>query len=81
MRCTSSTPASAAIVEDGLDDALADVGPAHGRQRQRDVVERDGELHAREQQGAQRLACRLGVLERVADGAVGVLERASGSAG
>ena len=28
-----------------LDDHLADVGAAHGGQRQGDVVERDGELH------------------------------------
>ena len=40
--------------QDRLDDALADVGQPHRRQRQADVVERDGELHARAQQFAQR---------------------------
>ena len=45
-------------VEHGLDDALAHVGPAHRRQRQGDVVERDGELHAR------RGAARAGVASR-----------------
>ena len=34
-------------VEHRLDDALAHVGAAHGRQRQRDVVEGDRQLHAR----------------------------------
>ena len=38
-------------LEDLLDHQLAHVGAAHGRQRQRDVVEGDGELHARPQQG------------------------------
>jgi hypothetical protein len=40
MRWTSSTPGRGRQVEHRLDDALADVGPAHLRQRQRDVVER-----------------------------------------
>ena len=34
-------------VEDLFDDHLADVGPLHGRQGQGDVVEGDGQLHAR----------------------------------
>ena len=37
-------------VQDGLDDALADVGPPHRGQGQGDVVEGDGQLHARRQQ-------------------------------
>ena len=52
-------------VEHRLDDPLADVGPAHRRQRQRDVVEGDRELHARAQQRGQRLA----VAERVSSSA------------
>ncbi len=61
-------------VEHRLDDALADVGAAHRRQRQRDVVEGDGELHAREEQRRQRIAVDR-VEQRVADGGVDVLER------
>ena len=53
-------------VEDGLDDALADVGPAHLRQRQADVVEGDRQPHPGEQQGAQRLGIDR-VVEGVAD--------------
>ena len=48
-------------VEHGLDHHLADVGRLHGRQRQRDVVEADGELHARPEQRRQRVAVALGV--------------------
>jgi hypothetical protein len=62
------------LVEHRLDDALAHVGAAHGWQGQRDVVERDGQLHARPQQAAQRLAVAQGVVERMADGALGVVE-------
>ncbi len=62
-------------VEHGLDHHLADVGRLHGRKRQRDVVEADGELHARPQQRRQRVAVTLRVEQRVADGAVGVLDR------
>ena len=62
-------------VEHRLDHALADVGPAHRRQRQRDVVERDRQLHAREQQLGQRLRVAERVEQRVADGAVAVLQR------
>ena len=61
-------------VEHRLDDPLADVGPAHRRQRQADVVEGDRELHAREQQRGQRVAVER-VEQRVADGAVDVVER------
>ena len=38
-------------VEHLLDHQLADVGALHGRQRQRDVVEGDGQLHARRAAG------------------------------
>ena len=65
-------------VEHGLDDALAYVGRAHGGKRQRDVVERDRQLHAREEQGRQRLAVPERVEERVPDGVVGVLDRLQG---
>ena len=37
-------------VEDLFDDELPDVGPLHGGKRQGDVVEGDGQLHARPQQ-------------------------------
>ena len=56
-----------------LDHPLADVGPAHLGQRQADVVERDRELHAREQLGPQGVGVD-GVVEGVADGAVDVVE-------
>ena len=52
-------------VEDRLDDPLADVGTAHLRQRQADVVEGDRQLHPGEQQGAQRLG-----VDRVVEGVV-----------
>ena len=58
-------------VEHRFDDALADIGLAHRGQRQRNVVERDGELHARTQQRGQRVAIDR-VKQRIADGAVGV---------
>ncbi len=58
-------------VEHGLDDPLAHVGPLHGGQGQRQVVEGDRELHPRPEQGGQRI-----VVERFqqgpADGLVGV---------
>jgi hypothetical protein len=64
-------------VEHRLDHALADVGSAHLGQRQRDVVERDGELHAREHAGAQRLGVDRR-LERVADRPVRVVDAVQG---
>ena len=67
MSSTSSTPAVGGQVEDLLDDQLADVGRSHRRQRQGDVVEGDGELHARPEQRRQRVA----VAERVAEGVRG----------
>ncbi len=73
MMWTSSTPASAAIVEDLLDDPLAQVGAAHLRQREADVVERDRELHAGEQQRWQRVHVDR-VEQRGPDGAVDVVD-------
>ena len=61
-------------VQHGLDDALADVGPAHRGQRQGDVVEGDGQLHARRQQVGQGRAVAEGVEQGLADGLVGVLQ-------
>ena len=61
-------------VEHGLDDPLADVGPAHLRQRQADVVEGDRQLHPGEQQRRQRVLVDR-VEQGVADGAVDVVER------
>ena len=65
-------------VEDLLDDHLADVRPFHGRQGQRDVVEGDGELHARTEEGGQRLAVAHRVGECVTDGGRGVRQRLDG---
>ncbi len=62
-------------VEHGLDHHLADVGRLHRRQRERDVVEADGELHAGAEQRRQRVAVADGVEQGVADGPVGVLDR------
>ncbi len=59
-------------VEHGFDDALADVGPLHLGQRQRDVVERDRQLHPRTQQRGQRLGVER-VEQRVADRTVDVV--------
>ncbi len=60
-------------VEHGLDDALADVGPLHLRQRQRDVVERDRQLHPRTEQRRERFGVER-VQQGVADRAVDVVE-------
>ncbi len=62
-------------VEHGLDDHLPDVGCLHRGQRQRHVVEADGELHAGAEERRQRVAVAEGVQQRVADGAIGVLDR------
>jgi hypothetical protein len=54
----------------GLDDALPDVRLLHRRQRQRDVVERDRQPHARPQQFRQRLGLdrvQQRVLDRLLD--------------
>ena len=61
-------------VEHGLDHPLPHVGPAHRGERQADVVEGDGELHARLQQGAQRGGVAERVVQRVADRGVGIVE-------
>ena len=58
-------------VEDLLDDPLADVGAPHGRQRQRDVVEGDGQLHSRPQPRRQRIGVER-VQQGVADGLGGI---------
>ena len=58
-------------VQDGLDHLLADVGSLHRGQREGDVVEGDGEPHARSQQGGERFAVD-GMFEGVADGADGI---------
>jgi hypothetical protein len=50
------------------------VSGAHLRQRQADVVERDGELHAGEQLRGQRVLL-VRVQQRVADRAVDVVDR------
>ena len=67
-------------VEHRLDHALADVGASHLRQRQADVVERDRQLHAGEQQRGQRVLV-VRVQQRVLDRAVDVVEGRSGSGG
>ena len=58
MRWTSSTPASAARSSTASMTRWRMSGRRIGRQRQRDVVEGDGELHARPQQGAAAARCR-----------------------
>ena len=55
-----------------LDHELADVGAAHGGQRQRHVVEGDGELHAGPELGAQRRGVAQGLVQGAPDGADGV---------
>ena len=60
-------------VKDRLDDPLTGIGPLHRRQRQRDVIERDGQLHAGRQQRRQRVIIDR-VEQRLADRAVRVLQ-------
>ena len=55
-------------VEDRFDNPLAHVGGAHGRKRERDVVERDRQPHARKEQSLQRLGVTEGVVEGMSDG-------------
>ncbi|CAB4723496.1 unannotated protein [freshwater metagenome] len=57
-----------------LDDPLADVGSAHRRQRQRQVVEGDREPHPGEEQLRQRVGVRR-VQQRVEDRALDVGDR------
>ena len=64
-------------VENRLDDPLAVVRAVHGRQRQGDVVEGDGQPHAREQQLRQRGRVE-GMEQGLDDGLVGVVERVEG---
>src|SRR3984957_5186992 len=65
-------------VQHGLDHHLADIGRLHGRQRQRDVVEADGELHARTEKGRQGVPVALRMQQRVTYGAIGILDRLHG---
>ena len=68
-------------VEHLLDDELADVGGLHRGQREGDVVEADGEAHARAEQGRQRRRVAERVLEGVADGGHGSASGSRGSGG
>jgi len=61
-------------IEHRFDHALARIGTTHLRQRQADVVERDGELHAREQLCGQWVLL-VRVQQRMADRAVDVADR------
>jgi hypothetical protein len=63
--------------EDALEDHLARIGERHRRQRQRDVVDADRELHPRTELRAQRVRV-LRVLECVGDRLLGVLQRVDG---
>ena len=81
IKTTSSTPACGSQVEDRLDDPLAVVGLLHRGQRQGDVVERDGQLHARPQQLGQRLGVADGVQQGLADGRVRIAEGGQGLGG
>ena len=67
-------------LEDDREHALAHVGPAHRRQRHRDVVDRDDDLHPGPQLRVQRVGAE-GVVYRVADGGVDVLQRIEGGRG
>ena len=60
-------------LEHDREHALAHVGPAHRRQRQRDVVDRDDDLHPRAELRVERLGV-VRVVDRVADRGVDVLE-------
>ena len=89
MMWTSSTPASAGMSSTSFDHALTHVGRAHRRQRQRDVVERDGELHPRAQQRVQRdrsrsdagVHCESSLRDRAAGQRLGGIDDASVLAG
>ena len=75
MSCDVVDAGRGGQVEHGLDDPLADVGPLHRRQRQRDVVEGDRELHARPQQRRQRVAVDRGSSSAWRMAASGSVER------
>jgi hypothetical protein len=49
-----------------LEHELPDIGRAHDRQRHRDVIDRDRDLHPRRQHRVQRIGV-LGMVQRVAD--------------
>ena len=55
-------------------DPLAHVRRLHGRQGQRDVVDRDDDLHPRLEQRVEGLGL-VRVMDRVADGRLNVLQR------
>jgi hypothetical protein len=57
-----------------LEQSLADVGARIDRQRQRDVIDRNRDLHPRLEQRVQRLHL-LGVVQGVADRARGLAGR------
>ena len=65
-------------IEDLLDHELPGVGRAHGRKRQRHVVEGDRQLHPRSQQLRQGLGVAHRLQKRPADTADGILERIEG---
>ena len=65
-------------LEHDLDDALADVGLAHRRQGQGDVVEGDREAHPSPQQRGERVHAD-GTQERGADGVVSVGQGGQGA--
>jgi hypothetical protein len=67
-------------VEHHREHALAHVGAAHRRQRERDVIEGDDHLHARAQLRVEGLAV-VRVVDRVPDGRVGVFETGEGGLG
>jgi hypothetical protein len=58
-------------VEYAFDHSLTNIGIAHRRQRQRDVVERDRQFHARVQQRGERVVVER-MQQRVADRTLGV---------
>ena len=66
--------------QDHLQHLLAHVGGAHGRERERDVVEGDGHLHARPEQGVERLAA-VRLVDGLADGRLDVGEPLDGRPG
>src|SRR3712207_2597045 len=68
------------LLEDLLYDELADVRPLHRRQRYREVVEGDGELHAGEEELVEGLHSKR-LQERPLDGDVRVGERLDRSGG
>ena len=68
-------------VEYLLDDPAADVGGCHRRQGQRDVVERNRQLHAGPHERSQRLAVAERVRQRLGDFALGIAHRIEGLVG